>query len=319
MSQRPLVVQTEELEPSAAAWLGHRCELMVYPCERLKTLNGELSAAQGMVVRTYTRVDAALLEHLPALQVVGRAGVGLENIDVEACHRRGVKVVHTPDANSSAVAEYVFAILLDAVRPRMFLDMPVPGPRWCALRKELRAPRQLCEMTIGVLGLGRVGSRVARAAAGFGARVIYHDLVEIPPASRHGAEPVDRETLLRTADVLTMHIDARPGNTGLMNGQLLSQLKPEAILINTSRGQVINASDLASHLRAHPAALALLDVHPAEPFEAGYPLLGLPNAHLSPHIAAATELANRNMSWVVKDVWRVLSGETPEFAAETQK
>lgn len=319
MSQRPTVVQTEELEASAAAWLGERCNLVVYPMARLATLNGELSAARGLVVRTYTNVDDALLEHLPALRVVGRAGVGLENIDVDACRRRGIEVVHTPDANSSAVAEYVLALLFDAIRPRVYLDRAVDGASWCNLRKQMRASRQLCEMTVGVLGLGRVGSRVARAAASLGARVIYHDVAEIPAASRHGAEAVDLPTLLASADVLSIHIDARPSNTGFVNRALLSHLKGDAIVVNTSRGQVVDAADLAAFLRANPGAMALLDVHPQEPFGEGYPLLGLPNARLTPHIAAATEMANRNMSWVVRDIWRVLSGELPEFAAQASK
>ncbi|MCC6428581.1 MAG: 3-phosphoglycerate dehydrogenase [Phycisphaerales bacterium] len=313
------VIQTEELDPAAAGWLADRCNLVVFPRERLATVNGELSDVRGMVVRTYTKVDGQLLDHLPGLRVVGRAGVGLENIDVDACKDRGIAVVHTPDANSSAVAEYVFSMLFAELRRHRYLDVPVSCEDWCAMRRELRAPSQLCELTIGIIGLGRVGSRIARIASAFGANVLYHDIAEIPPANRHGAACVDRETLLSNSDIVTIHIDARPGNTGLFDAGLLKLLKPGAILVNTSRGQVINAGDLASHLNRNPAALALLDVHPVEPFPADYPLLGLPNARLSPHLAAATDLANRNMSWVVRDVWRVLRGERPEFAAEASK
>ncbi len=319
MTDRCTVVQTEELDADAAAWLGDRCELIKFGREQLKTINGQLSHAKGLVVRTYTRVDENLLDHLPNLKVVGRAGVGLENIDVDACRRRGVEVVHTPDANTSAVSEYVIALIFDAIRPRLFLTEALTSPRWCELRKELRASRQLCEMTVGVLGLGRVGSRVARAAAGLGAKVLYHDLLDISPAARAGAEPVSLPTLLSSSDILSVHIDARPSNDDFINAAALGQLRPDVLLLNTSRGSVIDAPALAAFLKAHPAARAMLDVHPQEPFDAAYTLLGLPNAFLSPHIAAATELANRKMSWVVEDVWRVLSGAAPHHAALTSK
>lgn len=319
MSERPTVVQTEELDPQAAHWLSERCELVKFGIERLPTLNGQLQHARGLVVRTYTKVDDALLDHLPNLKVVGRAGVGLENIDVAACTRRGIEVVHTPDANTSAVAEYVFSLIFDAIRPRLFLTETIDSKRWCELRKELRASRQLCEMTIGVLGLGRVGSSVARAAAGFGAKVIYHDLVAIPESRRFGAQPVDLGTLLTTADILTLHVDARPSNDRLLNADLLAKVKQDVLILNTSRGKVVDAKALAGFLQAHPQARALLDVHPDEPFLPSYPLVGLPNAFLSPHIAAATELANRKMSWVVEDIWRVLTGSVPAHAAQMSK
>lgn len=316
---RPTVVQTEELDADAAAWLGERCDLVRFDRERLKTINGQFSQARGLVVRTYTQVDENLLEHFPNLKVVGRAGVGLENIDVAACTRRGIEVVHTPDANTSAVAEYVFSLIFESIRPRLFLREPVSSETWCDLRKTIRAPRQLCEMTIGILGLGRVGSRVARAAAGFGTQVLFHDIERIAPDRRHGATEVDPKTLFAQADILSIHVDARPTNEGLIGADLLGLLKPHALLINTSRGRVIQAGALAEFLSAHPAARAMLDVHPQEPFDGSYPLTHLPNAFLSPHIAAATTLANRNMSWVVEDVWRVLTGATPHHAAVISK
>jgi phosphoglycerate dehydrogenase-like enzyme len=310
---RSIVIQSEELDPSAAAWLRERCDLVEIPRERLASLNGHaspaLAEARGLIVRTYTRVDAALLGLMPSLRVVGRAGVGLENIDQAACRERGIRVVHTPDANSSAVAEYVIALIFDAIRPRLFLKESVTARRWGELRKELRAPRQLCEMTVGILGLGRVGSRVARAAGALGARVLFHDLVEIAPADRHGATFVDPRTLRQESDILTVHIDNRPGNTGLVNEQFLSECRRGVVLINTSRGHIVDSDALAAFLRHDPSAMALLDVHAAEPFDDHYPLLDLPNAHLAPHLGAATELANRNMSWVVRDVWQVLSDD----------
>lgn len=309
------MIQTEELDAPAAEWLRERCEVVRCPPDDPASLGALLPEAAGLVVRTYTTVDAGLLDRAPRLRVVGRAGVGLDRIDVPECRRRGVEVVHTPDANSDAVAEFVFALLLDALRPRAVTPVAMPADRWCDLRTRLIAPVQLRELTLGVLGLGRVGSRVARIGAGFGMPVLYHDLAEIPPASRHGARPVDLPDLLARSDVLTIHVDNRAGNRGLMSETLLARLKPGAVLVNTSRGLVMDTPALARWLRANPAARALIDVHDPEPFGPDYPLLGLPNATLTPHLAAATATAHRAMSWVVRDVWRVLCGERPEHPA----
>jgi phosphoglycerate dehydrogenase-like enzyme len=241
--------------------------------------------------------------------------VGLDNIDVEACAARGVRVVHTPDANSQAVAEYALALIVDAARPRLMLDRALEAKEWAKLRKELRAPRQLSEMTLGVLGLGRIGSRVARMGVGIGMDVLYHDVREIPQDQRAGAAPVPLAELCARADVLTIHIDPRETNRRFVNAALLAMCKPTVVLINTSRGLVLDDLALAGFLKRNPKAQALLDVHDPEPFGPDYPLLGLPNAHLSPHIAAATATAQENMSWVVRDVWRVLDGQEPEFPA----
>jgi phosphoglycerate dehydrogenase-like enzyme len=312
---RSIVLQAEELDASAAAWLGERCDLFACRAEHADRFDELLAKAHGLIVRTYTQVGPSLLQRAPNLRVVGRAGVGLDRVDIAACRARGVEVVHTPDANGQAVAEFVFALLHDALRPRLFLDRAVDLQRWTQLRAELCAPNQLSELVLGVWGLGRIGTRVARAATGLGMDVIYNDLREIPEADRAGARPVSRGELLASADILTLHTDPRPANRHLLGAQALARCKPTAIIINTSRGMMACPHALADFLRANPAAKALLDVHEPEPFDGSCPLLGLPNAHLTPHIAAATATAHANMSWVVRDVWRVLSGQTPEHPA----
>jgi len=308
------VIQTEELDHAAAVWLGERCEL-VKCCVEDARFSNLIGQASGLVIRTYTRVDQAMLDRAPKLKVIGRAGVGLERVDLKACHARDVAVVHTPDANTQAVAEYVFALLFDAMRPRLFLDKAIDEKSWRQLRNDLRARRQLSDCTIGILGMGKVGQRVARAAQGFGVRTIYNDLVEIDPSRRFGAEPVSREDLFSRADILSLHVDSRPGNKHLLDASLFGRMKSDAILVNTSRGFVIEPYACADFFIRHPGAAAMLDVHDPEPFDAAYPLLDIPNVHLAPHIAAATEAANRAMSWVVRDVARVLAGETPEHKA----
>lgn len=315
MTARPLVIQTESLDPRCAEWLAERCDLVACAPEQEPGFGELLARAEGLVIRTYTQVDGSLLNRAPRLRVVGRAGVGLDNVDVGACRARGVTVVSTPDANTRAVVELVFAYMLDALRPRAYLGHALPLDQWKSHRAGQIAPRQLADLTIGILGLGRVGKGVARAAAAFNMRALYNDLLDIPPDQRCGAEPVGLDRLLADADIFTVHIDGRPDNRGFMNAQRLARLKPDALFINASRGLVLDAGALADLLRRRPGNLAVLDVHEPEPFGPDYPLLRLPNARLTAHIGAATATAHRNMSWVVRDVWRVLCGEPAEFAA----
>ena len=312
--QHALVVRTEHLDPEAESWLAERCTV-----SHAATDSDEFAAVaervEGLVVRTYTIVDHALLDRLPALKVVGRAGVGLDNIDVAECRRRGVEVVHTPDANTQAVVEYVTALLCDAIRPRITLQEPLSKARWGEIREEICGAWQMNELVLGILGFGRIGRRVAQVATAIGFTTIYHDLLEIPPSERHGADAVSFDTLLAESDVLTIHVDGRDSNHGLFDRAVIDRLKTDAIILNTSRGFVIDEPALAAWLAANPTALAILDVHATEPFTDDDPLLGLGNAHLAPHLASRTTTAMSNMSWVVRDVWRVLLGESPAHPA----
>src|SRR6056297_3341656 len=157
----PMVIQTETLDASAQAWLRERADLRVCPYDS-EAFFDILPRASGLVVRTYTRVDRSLLERAPNLRVVGRAGVALENIDIAACRARGVEVVHTPAANTQAVVEFVLCLLLDALRPRVFLDGPLEGQAWHDARNELQGDCHLSDLDVGILGFGRIGSRVGK-------------------------------------------------------------------------------------------------------------------------------------------------------------
>lgn len=314
---KPLAIQTEHLDETAAAWLAERCRL-----EKLASdapgFAARLREAEALVIRTYTKVDARLLEGAPNLKVVARAGVGLDNVDLQACAARGVAVVHTPDANTRAVVEYVFALLLDVTRPRAYIDVALSSEDWKNAREMLKAQRQLCEMTLGIYGFGKIGRQIARAAAAFNMRVLYHDLLEVAPADRHGAEPVSREALAERSEVISVHVDGRKSNRNLIDAAFFKRCSPRVLFVNTSRGFVVNNVALAEFMIANSDAMAMLDVHEPEPFDATYPLLDIENVHLAPHIASATVLANANMSWVVRDVWRVLNGEPPEFPARPE-
>lgn len=314
MSQRDKVVQTEHLSHAAAQWLGERCRLTVCAHDDPAFLSA-IADADALIVRTYTLVDDSLLDHAPRLRVVGRAGVGLDNINIDACRRRNIEVVYTPDANTQAVVEFVIALMADAMRPRIALDRAVDAKSWNQLRAQTVGARQMNQVTLGILGLGRVGKRLARAAKGIGFSVSYNDLVEIPTDQRFDAKPVSVEALFETSDIISVHIDGRAGNRNFVDARLMNRMKPKSILINTSRGFVVDNLPLAGFLKSHPGALAMIDVHEPEPFGADYSLLALPNARLYPHLASRTEQAMENMSWVVRDVVAVLDGKKPEFPA----
>jgi phosphoglycerate dehydrogenase-like enzyme len=306
MPERPTVVVTEPLTNGPLAWLGERAEVLLAGGESPEFMDAA-ARAEGLVVRTYTRVDAALLSRMPRLRVVGRAGVGLDNIDVDACGARGITVCSTPDANTSAVVEFVVASMLDATRPRGYLDRALDPEAWNALRADLVAPRQLAGSTLGVWGLGRIGSKVARAGRALGMTVVYHDVRNIPRAEREGADPVSRDELLGMSDFLTVHVDGRKDNRGLVGADAFGRMKEDVVFINTSRGLVVDAGACADFMRARPEAQALLDVHEPEPIPVEYALLMMPNVYLTPHIASATQRAKDAMSWVVRDVWSVLA------------
>jgi phosphoglycerate dehydrogenase-like enzyme len=227
-----------------------------------------------------------------------------------------VRVVHTPSANTNAVGDYVFGVLLRLVRDWVFLDRDnLPDMKeFKRVRDRIRG-RQLDELTLGVLGMGRVGRRVGRIASlGFGMRVIYNDLLDVAPQIQFPAAAVDKPALYRDADVLTIHVDMRPGNANLVGREQLAMLKPTAIVINASRGEVLDAGALADALRGKRLAAAALDVYHPEPPPPDFPLLGMPNVLLTPHLASRTWTATQNMSWVVRDVIAVLEGTEPQWS-----
>ena len=299
---------TEGSHPVPKAWLAGRCRVSDDPAD--------LARADAAVVRTYTTVDAAWLDAAPGLKVVGRGGVGLDNIDVAACRARGVEVVHTPDANTRAVAEFVHGLMIALVRPWHVLRPGLPDAAgFAALRKD--SGHHLCDLTLGILGMGRVGNALAGIAVnGFGMRVIYHDLLDVKPAV--AAEAVGFDGLLAGCDVLSVHVDGRPGNRHLIDAAALTRGRFRW-LVNTSRGMVVDPAAVVDALGGRLEGVAL-DVYDPEPPAGGggsaYARLAAdPRAILTPHMASRTGPAVENMGWVVRDVWRVLTGERPEHPA----
>jgi len=313
---KPLVLVTEGSDPKPLDWLRQQVDVLEIAADA-PDFDRRLADAQGLLVRTYTKVDSALLAKAPNLKVVGRGGVGLENIDVKACRARGVEVVYTPDANTLAVGDYVFGYALQLLRPWNFFKQSAYDPKeFKRIRNTVRG-RQLNELTIGILGMGRVGRRVGHLAAnGFGMRVLYNDILDIPASSLpFKATSVDKPTLYREADILSLHVTMLPGNHNLISRDQLAMMKPDAILINTSRGEVLDAHALRDAIVSNRLAGAALDVFHPEPPTPDFPLLNLDNVLLTPHLAARTHTALENMSWVVRDVVEVLEGRTPKYPA----
>jgi phosphoglycerate dehydrogenase-like enzyme len=314
--RKPIVIVTEGSDPTPLAWLKEQVDVREVAYDD-PAFPAQLAEAEGLVIRTYTKVTPAFLEGAPKLKVVGRGGVGIENIDVKACRARGIEVVYTPDANTLAVGDYVFGYAQQLIRPWNFFKERVYTPQeFKKVRASVRG-RQFNEMTIGILGMGRVGRRVGHIAAnGYGMRVIYNDVLDIPASSLpFPATAVDKETLYREADILTLHVTMLPGNENMIGREQLATMKPDAILINTSRGEILDAHALADAIRNKRLHGAALDVYWPEPPKEDFPLVGFDNVLLTPHLAARTGTALENMSWVVRDVVAVLRGERPKHSA----
>ena len=239
MSDKPFkVVVTETLDQVCADWLAERVDLRWCKIDDGAPLGDDIADADALIVRTYTQVNDALLDCAPKLKAVGRAGVALENIDVSACRKRGVEVVHTPDANTQAVVEYVTGLLLTHLRDLAYLDPAVDAAQFHHLRKTLNG-RQINELTVGILGFGRIGKRLGRVMHAIGANVWACDLlpeVELRKAVEYPFEYVSHETLYAGCDILTVHVDGRASNHHLINAAALGQLKPNCLFVNAARG-----------------------------------------------------------------------------------
>lgn len=297
-------------------WIAARVQLIeIPPGDRSKLLK-LLPDAHALIVRTYTIVDDALLDYAPDLRVIARAGVGLDNIDLDACRNRKIQVVHTPSANTDAVVEYVISMILHALRPIAVSNNPMSDSDWHALREASITPRTCVGARLGIIGFGKIGSCLARAALALGMEVVYHDIRDITESDRQGCTPLTLTEMARSCDVISVHVDGRVSNRHLISNEFFDQLKPDSIFINTSRGFVIDETAAAEFARANIVSTLILDVHGSEPIAADSPVNDISNVIRTPHIAAGTRSAKDQMSWVVRDVIRVLEGQEPEFPAK---
>jgi len=250
-----------------------------------------LANVQGLLVRGATKVTADVFPGAPSLKVVVRAGTGLDNVDQNAAKAHGVQVFNTPNANTVSVAELVFAMLIGFERHIAPASGDLKGGVW---EKSKYQGREIAGRTLGILGFGRIGREVATRARAFDMTVIAHD-----PIYQSGAEgfawvkSVDRDTLFRDSDVLTLHVPLLPETKGSVGARELALMKKDALLINASRGGVVDEAALLAALTSGALRGAAIDVFETEPAPAGHPLLALPNVLPLPHLGASTAEAQK--------------------------
>lgn len=277
--------------------------------KKVPELEGMIPGFEALIVRNQTKVNAGLLAKAKALRAIGRAGAGYDNIDVPAATKEGVVVAFSPEENAVSVAEHVFALLLALARKIPGADKSTRGGGW--ERKKYHG-FELLGKTLGILGLGKIGFRVALRAKAFGMRILAHDAY-LSSTSLHvtesGALLTSFDRVLAEADFLTIHLPLTPETRGILNEEALRKMKKNAFLINTSRGEVLAEADLTKVLKEGAIGGAALDVREKEP-PGESPLHGLDNVILTPHTAGLTyEAQEKVVDAVAEDVDRVLSGE----------
>jgi (S)-sulfolactate dehydrogenase len=253
-------------------------------------------------VRNRTQVDAELLGLAPELLVVGRLGVGLDNIDVAACRVRGVEVIPATGANALAVAEYVIGAVMMLLRGAFMATPAVAAGSWP--RAALGQGRETAGKTLGIVGFGGIGRLVAGLARGLGMQVIAYDPL-LPDGAgvwaETGVAPRELDALLAEADAVTLHVPLVPETRHLLGAARLGAMRPGAVLVNTARGGVVDEPALAAALRAGRLGGAALDVFEQEPLAAGSVLAGVPNLVLTPHVAGVTVESNRRVSTLIAE------------------
>lgn len=277
-------------------------------------LSERISDFRALIVRNQTQVTAALLARGKKLVVVGRAGVGLDNVDVKFATQAGILITSTPDQNAISVAELAIGLMLSLARKIPAANQDTKSGNWS---RQKFLGTELYGKTLGIVGAGKIGFLTARRAQAFGMKVLAYD----PFISRDNillselnAELVSLDELLARADVVSCHLPATPDTHGLLNAECFGRMKSTATFINTSRGEVVVESDLLDALKSGKIAGAAMDVRATEPPQAGE-LEQLPNLILTPHVAAFThEAQNRVTKAICEDVTRVLDGKSAQNA-----
>ncbi|KXJ65322.1 3-phosphoglycerate dehydrogenase [Achromobacter xylosoxidans] len=296
------VLISEFMDAPAVDALRQRFDVRYAPelVEQRAALLEAAADADALIVRNRSQVNAELLAAAPRLIAVGRLGVGLDNIDLAGCEARGIKVIPATGANARAVAEYVIGTMLSLLRGAYASTADVAAGTWprTALSQGLEAHGR----TLGVVGFGGIGRLAAQLARGLGMHIVGSDaaLPAAHPAWHEaGAEPLALDELLGQADVVTLHVPLTPETRHLLDAVRIARMRPGAILINTSRGGIVDEAALAAALCAGRLRGAALDVFEQEPLPAGGTLADAPNLILTPHIAGLTQEANTRVSDMV--------------------
>jgi D-3-phosphoglycerate dehydrogenase len=282
------IVIAEKVSPATLAVLRTEADWKILAHDDVEKVGGlakALADADGLIVRSAVQVDEAMLAAAPRLRVIGRAGVGVDNIDADAATRHGIVVMNTPGANAIAVAELTIALMLALARELPRANSTMHAGKW---EKKSLGGSELRAKTLGILGLGRIGLEVARRARAFGMDVIGHDpFVAASVARENEIRLVGVDELFRSSDYLTLHVGLTPQTAGIVNAATLATMKPGARIINCARGELIDDAALVNALKAGKLAGAALDVFSKEPLkDSAY--FGLDRVLLTPHIAGST-------------------------------
>lgn len=280
------IVLAEKVSPATLAAFQAEPGWQIVTHDQVRNgLAAELADADGLVVRSAVQVDDALLERAPKLRVIGRAGVGVDNIDADSATRRGIVVMNTPGANAIAVAELTLALMLALARQLPQANALLHAGKW---EKKSLSGSELRGKKLGVLGLGRVGLEVAQRARGFGMELIGHDPFVSPAVARErSVQLVSLDELFRQADYLTLHVGLTPQTAGVINAATLATMKPGVRIVNCARGELIDDAALVAALKSGQVGGAALDVFREEPLRDS-PFFGQENVLLTPHIAGST-------------------------------
>ena len=247
-----------------------------------------LQSADALIVRSAVQADSKLLQHANKLRVIGRAGVGVDNIDLEAATHKGIAVMNTPGANAVAVAEQTLGMMLAMARHLCRADVLMHAGKW---EKKSLQGTELRGKTLGIIGLGRIGMEVARRARAFGMELVAHDpFVSIAVAKEQGIRLAALDEVYGAADYITLHVGITPQTAGMINREALGKMKKGVRLVNCARGELVNEGDLAAAIKTGHVAGAAIDVFAEEPPKDS-PLLTLENVVLTPHVGGSTHEA----------------------------
>ena len=274
-------------------------------------LIGIMPNYDGLIIRSGTRPDADIIAAGANLKVIGRAGIGVDNIDLAAATAQGVKVVNTPRANSIATAEQTLTLMLSINRFTAHSHASVGAGNW---NRGDYVGTEIHAKTLGVIGFGYIGRLVTARAQAFGMNVVAYDpYVTAEAAAGLNGELLSLDDLLGQADIITLHAIVTDETKEMINADTIGKMKDGVMLVNVARGKLINEADLAAALQSGKVAAAGLDVFYNEPPE-GSPLIGLPNVTHTPHLGASSKEAQAAVGiQIVEQVLKVLNGETPDY------
>jgi phosphoglycerate dehydrogenase-like enzyme len=310
--QQPRVLVCDPIHDDGVALLRQHATVDIRPGLSRAELEEAVGDADALIVRSATKVPASVIARGHRLRVIGRAGAGLDTIDVQAARVQGIEVVNAPDANTVAVAEHTIGLMLTLARRLVAADQSMKAGRW---EKSRLMGTGLMGKTLGIVGFGRIGRQVARYAQAFGMRVLVNQPRLTPElALEWGVEQADLTILLREADFVTLHVPMRAETNGMIGASELSLMKPTAYIINTARGGVIDEASLLAALDAGKLAGAALDVFTQEPAMDSQ-LATHPRVLATPHIAASTEDAQRSAAMVVAE--QIVAIIRPRRVADT--